>query len=148
MIPRSLPLKKLLIAAVALAALLLVVATSAKPEAAKTAAELRNLNFPHQLHETQGLGCDACHTKAAASTTGADDLLPGHPQCQDCHEVTDAKNCGMCHRGEPGAGPRVSAYSPKFSHQRHIEAGKLGCTVCHANLDQPLAEARPATCRR
>jgi hypothetical protein len=142
--PRSLhPYKKLLTAAVALAALLLALASSAKPEATQTAAERRGLNFPHQLHETQGLGCDACHTNAAASATGADDLLPGHPQCQDCHDVTDAKNCAMCHRGEPGAGPRVSAYSPKFSHQRHLDKGKLGCTVCHANLDQPLVAGSP-----
>jgi hypothetical protein len=142
---RSLPLKKILFAAVAILALLLAVVSSAKPEAPKTSAELHGLNFPHQFHvKDQDLGCDACHPKAAASVSGADDLLPGHPQCTECHDVSDTKNCGMCHKGEPKAGPRIAKYSPLFSHQRHLTQGKVECVACHADLDKPLAENKPA----
>ncbi|MFZ5433371.1 MAG: cytochrome c3 family protein [Calditrichota bacterium] len=120
----------------------LLMAAAAPTSPAKTAAEMRGLTFNHALHESQGLDCDACHS-AATSTSGTDDLLPKHPQCSDCHDVEEAAGCTMCHlNASPALSPRVTDYSPKFDHKRHIEAGKQTCAACHANLDAPLTEGK------
>ncbi|MBU0507788.1 hypothetical protein KKH27_02980 [bacterium] len=131
--------------AIACAAILgaLLISGAASPRtAAQTSAEMRGLIFHHGLHTQQGLECSACHN-AQASTIGRDDLLPAHANCSDCHDVEEKAGCGLCHRAEnPKLSPRVGDYSPKFSHQRHVEAGKLECAVCHADLDAPLAEGK------
>jgi len=133
---RALPITKMLIAA---AVALLLVATAFARMKMETSAARRGLNFSHSFHAQQGITCDQCHVNAAKSTTGKDDLLPGHTQCSQCHDVQKASDCGTCHTSSsPKLSARIEDYSPKFSHERHITAGKIECTVCHANLDSTI----------
>lgn len=102
-----------------------------------TSAETRQLKFDHAFHKTNaGLACDACHASASKSGTGRDDLLPAHAQCTDCHSVDKPGECRVCHFSDtPSLSPRVSGYSPKFSHQRHVGPAAIQCEVCHKDLD-------------
>lgn len=97
------------------------------------------LNFDHVLHvEDVELLCDDCHSGVEASVSGLDDLLPDKDVCADCHEVDDDDECGTCHTNvdEAAALERITTYSEKFSHQRHLTNG-LECNDCHAALLQP-----------
>ena len=101
-----------------------------------TSAAARGLNFPHEFHRVDvELECAACHA-AKASTTGRDDLLPGHDQCSDCHAMDEPDDCSICHLSdEPELSPRLQKFSPKFSHEYHSVEGKLACNACHTDLD-------------
>lgn len=123
-------------AGIFVAAVLAQTSHSGKPV---TAAAARGLIFDHAFHRTDAeLECAACHA-ATTSTTGKDDLLPGHGQCGDCHGVDDTDECSMCHLAdEPGLSPRVREFSPKFNHEVHIAQGKITCDACHTDLDAPL----------
>ena len=108
--------------------------------ASQPAAERRGLIFDHDKHAQQGFECLACHD-AQKSTTGRDDLLPGHDICNQCHEIEIENECATCHRNpEPRLSPRVKDYSPKFSHERHNVAAKIECTICHTGLDAPIPD--------
>jgi hypothetical protein len=137
-------LKSLLVAAV-IAALTFGAAQAKKTPLPPTFAERQGLVFSHGKHvDEQSMTCDKCHN-AAASKDGWDDLLPSHKQCAECHDVQAADQCKTCHRNEtPKLGERITRYSPKFSHVRHLEQGKLACTTCHANLDAPLTAEKSA----
>lgn len=126
-------------AAAVLSALALVIRTA---QAVKTGAPQRDIVFHHAQHAEAGLECTACHAPAARSTTGIDNLLPGHSGCSDCHDVQADAGCTMCHAGEPQAGPRITDYSALFSHERHLREAKLECAACHADLDAPVAPGR------
>lgn len=135
MVKRKSPLVLRAAAALLTAALLAGIAL-----AATSGAPDRSVIFSHTQHAETGLECAACHTPALSSTTGRDNLLPGHPQCSDCHDVQAAGGCSMCHTGDtPQAGARITAYSPLFSHERHRSAARLECAACHTGLDEPLA---------
>jgi hypothetical protein len=122
------------------AVMLVLAAGIALSAGRQTSAARRQMNFPHAFHvKDQSLNCEVCHTKAAASTTGADDLLPRHEQCNDCHDVNSADGCKKCHlAAKPVLSERITGYSAKFDHQRHLSKGKLNCDDCHKDLDGPL----------
>jgi hypothetical protein len=104
-----------------------------------TDALVFELKFDHRKHERRKIDCAACHTAAATSTTGLDNLLPGHPQCIDCHDVDDEEECLTCHTTVPPLpNPHITDYSPKFDHALHVGVAKLECKLCHADLAKPL----------
>ncbi len=113
----------------------------AAPAITQTTAQQRGLNFSHTLHvQTNSLACDACHVAVEKSRTGSDNLLPGHTQCADCHEVAAANSCTMCHlNATPMPQPPIGDYSAKFGHMTHVARAKLECSACHQDLDQPLS---------
>jgi len=94
------------------------------------------LKFSHQLHITeQEIECSTCHEAAMESTSGADNLFPTMETCASCHDVEDEQNCSTCHTNpeEPEAPVRISDYSNKFSHQKHLSAD-LDCLSCHQKV--------------
>ena len=103
------------------------------------------LIFSHQNHLVEeGLLCEDCHLDVGESTTGEDNLLPEMETCGFCHDIEDLDNCGMCHENadEPEELPRIDDYSPKFSHQRHMEEADLECESCHPGVEeQTIPEA-------
>lgn len=123
----------------AAAILLWLAASSTAKTVGQTSAQRRELNFSHQQHASDaGMECAQCHA-AAKSASGTDDLLPGHSVCTECHDVNAADGCKLCHQNAaPKLSKRMTASSPIFSHQLHIEKGKLQCAVCHADLDGVL----------
>jgi hypothetical protein len=140
---RGLPILKSLLALTIIAALSLGVALAKKTPVPASSAERHGLKFSHSQHvDEQAVACDKCHN-AKASKDGWDDLLPTHKECAECHDVKEATGCKTCHlNANPTPGPRVTRYSPKFSHVRHLEQGKLECVSCHAKLDEPLANGK------
>ena len=83
--------------------------------------------------------CAACHVGMEQSASGLTNLLPGHPQCAECHDVQATTNCTMCHTSaDPKPVAPITEYSIRFSHCDHLVRGKLECATCHQNLDQPL----------
>ena len=119
-------------------------AVNAKPNSPQTSAQFRGLNFSHTLHvETNGMECSACHGAVERSNYGGDHHLPSHAQCMECHDVETSNACGTCHlNASPAPQPKMTEFSPKFSHLRHVQNAKLECAQCHANLDAPLTEGR------
>ncbi|MEA2599406.1 MAG: hypothetical protein QOF89_398 [Acidobacteriota bacterium] len=70
---------------------------------------LRLSHFDHEAHvNLQGMTCESCHVRAAASTATADLLLPG------------IEACGGCHGGN-GRPPGNAA----------LKAGRTECRECH-----------------
>ncbi|MFH1050237.1 MAG: hypothetical protein V1779_04815 [bacterium] len=96
-----------------------------------------DLIFSHKKHmEEAGAECDACHSGAAESTKGTDDLLPKEEACLACHDKNDM-GCKTCHKSgeKPVLLPRIENYSPMFNHAKHIEEGKK-CLDCHSGIDR------------
>ncbi|MEA1996110.1 MAG: cytochrome c3 family protein [Gemmatimonadota bacterium] len=104
--------------------------------------------FSHQVHLGMGIECEMCHQKAAESSSGADNLLPGEDACRECHDTGDVETCGDCHSDtlNPRALEPVVDYSPKYSHAAHL-GRELKCESCHIGLsgsDSSSTEHLPA----
>lgn len=85
--------------------------------------------FPHAKHlEASGVACVDCHTSAAASKSGKDELRPKTDTCINCHTSEDLTNFGYV---EPGNRP--SGFS-KFSHEAHLAKEGVDCARCHGAL--------------
>lgn len=103
-----------------------------------------DLIFSHANHVIENeLGCETCHMGVEDSETGADDLLPKEETCLNCHEKTE-ETCGMCHTNpdNPKIMPRITDYSKKFSHKKHIEEG-ADCNSCHTDVAKKERVAKP-----
>jgi hypothetical protein len=93
-----------------------------------------DLIFSHKFHhEDAEAACETCHEAALTSVKGADDLLPAMQTCFNCHD--ENTECTFCHKqpDEPKILPRVTDYSPMFSHKLHAEQG-VACVTCHDNI--------------
>jgi len=116
-------------------------------------AQTIELRFSHKLHVTeQELECTTCHQTVEKSTTGSDNLLPSMEVCSDCHDIESKDNCGKCHTDvkNPKAMPRITNYSKKYSHQKHL-AGGFECLDCHGEMAtktkiEPIVLPDMATC--
>lgn len=100
-------------------------------------SEEPDLIFSHKYHiEELGAECISCHPGVEESTTGADDLLPKEETCLNCHDRDDM-GCEACHKSgkNPELLPRITNYSKKFSHAKHIEEG-TECAECHAGVEK------------
>lgn len=112
------------------------------------------LRFDHQQHLAAGAECVTCHDSVRASVAVRDRNLPGHEECESCHDIDAAKkgektdppaSCNTCH---PGFDATVRLAPPKvdvppgnlrFNHKVHVDK-KVECTTCHgAMTDVQLA---------
>ncbi|HEY0093551.1 MAG TPA: cytochrome c3 family protein, partial [Archangium sp.] len=123
------------------------------------------LRFDHAQHLKAGAECVTCHDAARTSGTVTDRILPGHEECESCHDIeaaqkgekTDpAASCNTCH---PGFDSTVRLAPPKvdvppanlrFNHKVHVDK-KVECATCHgAMTDVRLASRQQlpkmATC--
>jgi Cytochrome c7 and related cytochrome c len=102
------------------------------------ASDTSTLIFSHERHVVEEeLECLDCHGDVEDSETGADNLIPDHETCSDCHEVEEPDECLQCHESPDGKDDftRVVDYSQKFSHERHLSA-ELTCESCHAAMPE------------
>jgi hypothetical protein len=135
---------------------------SAKPARELGAIAVGTERFPHALHtgdrpelrnwRGRGVACADCHLPAAVREGKlARPGLDNHAPCDECHHAEfgkpPGKLCRVCHvkvdplvRGASPLGeyPKHSALSTlgsEFSHQLHLDAGRVGetipCTSCH-----------------
>ncbi|MDZ7372725.1 MAG: cytochrome c family protein [candidate division KSB1 bacterium] len=96
------------------------------------------IKFSHRKHVREvGAECNVCHAEAAESKESSDRLLPTMEQCGSCHDVTDEKQCLLCHvsqdRLEALANP---VRSFRFSHATHVAETRLQCLACHKGIDE------------
>ena len=124
-------------------------APAPQTDAAKPAAAAADANdiYVHALHKTKlgpdAFECSLCHVAKEGSVVMQ---LPGHTQCNVCHQEiwdkakdsaakADQKYCAVCHKG--GFPP------PNAMHALHLE--KLGkeafeCNLCHATPGKDAAK--------
>ncbi len=113
---------------------LAIAAVSSAPSAEKkTNKDI--IKFSHKKHE--GVDCIACHKDVPNSTSLDKGLLPEMAACGDCHDVSDDKNCTMCHykdQYEPLVNKQPSVY---FNHKFHITDQKQeDCLTCHKGISE------------
>ncbi|MGA9520551.1 MAG: cytochrome c3 family protein [Myxococcaceae bacterium] len=113
-------------------------------------AQVIPLEFDHDLHIKAGADCTACHFDATKSNESRDRILPAHPECEECHDISAAEkgektdpaaSCEVCHVGfdktvrkEPAA---VVFLAPnlRFPHGVHTKDHKIECKTCHGDFD-------------
>jgi hypothetical protein len=93
------------------------------------------IKFDHKFHiKEAGVACKDCHTSALTSVSAKDDLNPVHKDCAGCHDVTDDKNCNLCHFDvKKNVAPTKKELS--FSHSYHVNTQKQECTSCHVGIE-------------
>lgn len=106
--------------------------------------------FSHAQHSARGTQCVACHTRATASLSAVDNLLPTEKECRACHAIDRSKPAGSaspgpvtacigCHRDWQAAMVVVPRYAApaalKFNHQQHAQTG---CVRCHGDMTRTL----------
>lgn len=103
-------------------------------------AAVSDIIFSHPLHVTdQGIECTTCHTGIASSIAATDRNLPSMDACGECHDVTDEKNCGQCHRNPDNPSAAVETkLSVLFNHKRHLD-NKIECRSCHVSTEANAA---------
>lgn len=108
------------------------------------------LEFSHDLHLEAGADCTACHFGALRSTESKDRILPAHPECEECHEIEEAKAgkkvdppsaCETCHIGFDSTAMKEPAKvifpAPNliFDHAVHTKQHKIECVACHGSFE-------------
>jgi hypothetical protein len=106
------------------------------------------LRFDHALHLEAGADCASCHDSVRKSESPKDRNLPGHEECETCHDIAAAQkgektdppaSCATCH---PGFDATVRKEPAKldlphgnlhFSHKLHVDK-KVECTTCHGDM--------------
>jgi hypothetical protein len=106
------------------------------------------LRFDHALHLDSGADCATCHESVSKSESAKDRNLPGHEQCETCHDIEAAQqgkktdppaSCSTCH---PSFDPSVRKEPAKldlppanlrFTHKVHLDR-KVECTTCHGDM--------------
>jgi hypothetical protein len=105
--------------------------------------------FNHAKHLESGLSCTDCHSGAESQ---AHAVLPNLATCLACHEeaVTESpeeqKLRALAAAGKELQWNQITRVAPHvyFSHRRHVQLGKLECTVCHGPMQQATAPPRRA----
>lgn len=112
------------------------------------------LSFSHAQHFEEGVECVGCHDPARKSLKAADRLLPGHPECESCHDIEEAaagkevdppSACNTCHVGyDPTVHKEVAKVilptaNLLFSHRAHYDK-KIECTTCHFSANSSSME--------
>jgi hypothetical protein len=92
--------------------------------------------FSHNEHVVkQELDCDGCHTQATESDQAG---MPSMGVCRNCHDTPDKVDKYL----RPFAVDNKVVWTQatkisddvKFSHQTHLEKGKLSCEDCHTGV--------------
>lgn len=134
------PGKGLLLLASGLLALVVVVVVIVFLPARSGPALLQPIQFNHQVH-TKLAGCVLCHRDVESRE------LAGKPElfrCMLCHAYVVSNNPevdklrAFSQRGQPIPWIRHTRVAPfvRFSHERHVVAGKVDCKSCHGNIAQ------------
>lgn len=97
------------------------------------------LSYNHQPHVD--LGCEFCHTGVKTQARAS---LPDIAVCLDCHETPPVKDPAEIETWHQAVAAKHIAWRPLtrvrdhvyFSHQRHVELGKLECVTCHGDMAQ------------
>ncbi len=98
--------------------------------------------FPHKVHVAEEeIPCIDCHEGAEEAEHAT---IPLGELCVDCHEepngegLEEAKLVAMLAEGEPLRWKRVHklAEHVRFSHRRHVIAGRVLCETCHGEVPQ------------
>jgi len=119
-----------------LSAMMLLAITILATLLAENKSEEPDLIFSHKKHiQEAGAECETCHSIAATSTKGTDDLLPKEESCLGCHDKNDM-GCKACHNSgdKPVLLPRIDNYAALFNHAKHISEGKK-CLDCHSGIE-------------
>lgn len=111
-------------------------------------AQRMPLRFDHAQHLEAGADCATCHESAHKSESVKDRNLPGHEQCETCHDIEAARkgektdpvaSCNACHPGFDGTvrkEPAKVEFPPanlRFNHKVHVDK-KVDCAVCHGEM--------------
>lgn len=108
--------------------------------------------FRHDSSYHARLPCLLCHRR---ETNSPRPTLPGssnHLPCAGCHvkQFADSANpiCTICHTNAQSGGlkpfPRLSSFSMRFDHARHVRMSNLSCSTCHRPTRGGAAMAIPA----
>lgn len=98
------------------------------------------LQFNHKVHaEKAGSECSSCHEiRADGSFSG----IPGIANCAGCHPEPQGTSLAEKTLVEKYVKPNVEIpwhgyyrqpINARFSHVRHVKAGKLKCETCHGD---------------
>ena len=118
------------------------------------------LNFSHEQHFAADIECEACHEDATKSLRATDRLLPGHPECDSCHDIESAAKgkevdpksaCEDCHKGfdkKTQKDPPKAIFPTAnllMNHRVHREK-KIDCVTCHnSSVTNTMREVGLAT---
>jgi hypothetical protein len=106
------------------------------------------LLFSHVQHLTKaGVTCTFCHNKVTKSMKAEDRNIPGHPECDECHNRTAKEPlkerppaaCQTCHadyspvRKDMAFMADMPTAFIKFPHKTHTDR-KIACTTCHGDF--------------
>jgi hypothetical protein len=130
--PTRLSVCAALLAAVSIAALALGCSLSAEAE--------QPIAFVHKIHVAEEeIPCTECHIGAEEAEHAT---IPAVGICLDCHEdamgesAEEARLVEMLATGEPIPWKRVHKLREhvRFSHRRHVVAGRVLCERCHGEV--------------
>jgi len=114
------------------------------------------LLFDHAQHLKDGADCLTCHESANSSARAEDRNVPGHPQCEQCHDIVAAadgkpadprSDCQACHPGfdqtvRPAPAQLLfPAANLRFTHQAHVSR-KVECATCHEGVPRASLATR------
>lgn len=83
--------------------------------------------FSHNLHLRMVPDCSACHARAAASASVADNLLPDRTVCARCHQNQIPE-----YRHAPNPARQPPAPLARFSHAAHLKLGNAAPAIAAA----------------
>ncbi len=101
---------------------------------AATVSETKYMKIPHEVHSF--MQCGSCHGPQAPPAAKAAYSM-SHDTCIQCHEqeISDVKECGICHKGTPVTETRYM----NIPHEVH---SFMQCGACHG--PQAPAKAKAA----
>jgi hypothetical protein len=103
--------------------------------------KLQPIAFSHKVHSAFFPDCLACHK---ISPDGQQMSYPPEAKCMECHVAIHAESpaivqlAGYYKNQKPVPWVRVCNLPDEvfFSHKRHSEKGKIGCSICHGPVAQ------------
>ncbi len=98
------------------------------------------IEYNHKKHIALGMECTGCHEYAMTDSFAG---IPDVDDCMVCHQapVSDSPEAKKIakYAEVPGGIPWQRIYSVPadvfFSHRRHARLGKIGCEVCHGDVE-------------
>ena len=108
--------------------------------------------FKHESTYHGRMPCLLCHRRETNSPRPTMPGKPSHLPCAGCHvkQFADSTNpiCGICHADAQSGSlkpfPRLSSFSMRFDHARHVRMGNLNCSTCHRPKRGSAAMAIPS----
>jgi len=88
--------------------------------------------FSHEKHDYMGATCTDCHTRAAASISAKENVLPPMEACLGCHDDRTAprKDCSVCHV-ESSPVNATHKLDWEMHHGLESKAANSKCLACH-----------------